>query len=90
MERKKERKVKQKEMSKRFSVPGRGAGGEEGEKGVEMNEMGPAANGNGQAGAGAAKGNGNGNGKISPTGGIQPPKKTGQGGPGALMDRTPR
>ena len=89
MERKKERKVKQKEMSKRFSVPGRGGVGGDEEKGVEMSEMSPAAangTGNAQVEGGATKANG----KVSPMKGIQPPKKTGVGGPGALMDRTPR
>lgn len=87
MDRKRDRKVKREEMSKRFSVQRRGNEGEgdgkaEGEKGVEMKQLSPATNGNGAARESGAK---------SPTSGLQPPKKKkGVGGPGGLMNRTPR
>ena len=99
LDRKRDRKVKQKEMSKRFSVVGRGGDGGEGagEKGVEMKEISPAGNG-GVVGGATANGSAPANparvGATSPAnGGIQPPKKSGgggPGGPGGLMDRTPR
>lgn len=90
MDRKRDRKSRQTEMSKRFSVVGRGNGGagveEMGEKGVEMREMSPPGGMNGSTHA-----NGQANGAPpSSSNAIQPPKKGGVGGPGGLMDRTPR
>lgn len=82
MERKKERAVKRKEMSKRFSVPGRGGG--DAEKGVEMKEL------DNVAGGGGVHANANGAAAPAATNGIHPPKKSGVGGPGGLIDRTPR
>lgn len=59
LERKRERKVKQKEMSKQFSVAGRGGTGAEDEKGVEMKQLDPQAA-NGHTNGGGAGGGGGG------------------------------
>lgn len=109
LERKSERKAKTREMGKRFSVPGRGGkgqGGGDAEKGLEMREMSPssgtnaagtAPNGTISSEAGPPPPKKPANGALSPTlgTGLQPPAKKGKagvgpGGPGGLMDRTPR